>query len=306
MSSILTNCPLCEGQQHEQIYLAKDRHYGISGLYRYVRCVECSLVFLNPMFSAEELGSLYPTDYYSYQDNSRRSRWKDLLRTALHFHVQTLDPKFPAPGKMLDLGCGSGWFMLTMQAQGWETHGVEISAAAAELGHKSSGLNIFSGTLDQANYPSEFFDYVRSNHSFEHISCPSGTLNEIHRILKPGGKVLIGVPNIDSLNAKLFQQYWWYLGAPVHPFNYSAQTLSRLLQKHQFNIQQINYNSDFSGILGSIQIFLNRANGNKSSQGWLINNPLLKVPSHWAAKLIDLFRLGDAIEIVAIKRGSTE
>jgi SAM-dependent methyltransferase len=301
MSSVLTRCPLCEGGNYEQIYEARDRHYGISGAYRIVRCATCSLVFLNPMLSDQELAVLYPTDYYAYQDHFSRRGWKERAKAILHCRVGTLDPKFPAPGRMLDLGCGSGWFLSGMRDKGWETYGVEISSAAAELSRKQAGLNVFSGTIQQAQFPPEFFDYIRSNHSFEHISSPVNTLQEIHRVLRTNGKLLIGVPNIDSLNARLFGQYWWYLGAPVHPFSYSVETLCKLLQKTNFVVEKINYNSDSSGILGSLQIYFNRANGRKSTDGLIINNPLLKIPFHWAAKLIDLLAWGDAIEITAAK-----
>jgi SAM-dependent methyltransferase len=301
MSVELKECPLCSSQSHEQLYLARDRHYGIPGFYRFVRCTTCSLIFLNPMYSDAELSQLYATDYYAYQNNFERSRWKDVIKTMLLCQAGTKDPKFPKPGRMLDLGCGSGWFMCGMRDRGWETFGVEINSSAAELGRKACGLDIFAGTLMQANFTEAHFDYIRMNHSFEHISCPGETLNEIHRILRPDGKVLIGVPNVESLNARIFGQYWWYLGAPIHPFNYSVRTLTQLLNKHHFSAEKVTYNSDCSGIIGSSQIWLNRKNGRKSTQGAAINNPLLKVPGHWAAKVVDLFKLGDAIEITAVK-----
>jgi ubiquinone/menaquinone biosynthesis C-methylase UbiE len=297
----LTECPLCDGHEHEEIYLARDRHYGIPGVYRIVRCAACSLIFLNPMYSDAELSKLYPSDYYAYQDNFDPGRWKQLVKRLLCYRLKTQDPKFSTPGKMLDLGCGTGWFMRTMRDQGWEAHGVEINESAAALGRKTAGLSIFSGTLKQANFPSGSFDYIRSNHSFEHISCPGETLDEIHRVLKPDGKIMIGVPNVSSPNARFFRQYWWYLGAPVHTFTYSVDTLSRLLRKHRFAIETVTYNSDFSGILGSFQIWLNRKNGRKSTQGMMINNPVLRIPCQWAAKLFDRFKRGDAIEITSVK-----
>lgn len=289
------------GSQQKEWYLAKDRHYGIPGLYRIVRCADCSLMFLNPMYSDEELSSLYPTDYYAYQDNFQHARWKEIVKRILCYRRGTKDPSFRAPGRVLDVGCGSGWFLREMRKAGWETDGVEISVAAAELGRKIAGLNIFPGTLEQASFASESFDYVRSNHSFEHISCPNETLKEIHRILKPEGKLLIGVPNVASLNAMVFRQYWWYLGAPVHTFTYSVKTLSQLLKKHGFGVEKVAYNSDFAGILGSFQIWQNRGNGRRSTEGSAINSPFLRLPCHWVAKFIDLLKMGDAIEITATK-----
>ena len=248
-----------------------------------------------------ELSALYPADYYAYQQNFHSHPWKELVKSMVGLTIHTQDPKFPAPARVLDLGCGSGWFLRSMREQGWDTYGVEISESAAELGRKQSGLNIFAGTLSQANFANNYFDYVRANHSFEHISCPNETLDEVYRILRPEGKLMIAVPNIDSFNARIFRQYWWYLGAPVHCFNYSVRTLSQMLEKHSFSIERINFNSDYSGIVGSLQIWLNRTNGRNPTKGFAINNPILKIASQWAAKCIDLVRQGDAIEITAAK-----
>jgi SAM-dependent methyltransferase len=305
MSIELKYCPLCEMDKLEPTYVARDRHYGIPGMYTLVQCTGCSLVFLNPMYSEAELTALYPADYYAYQDKFRRSPWKDVLKAIVGLRIRTRDPKFSTPGRMLDLGCGTGWILREMRDRGWDVYGVEPNPSAAELGRKEAGLNIFPGTLQEASFPSNFFDYIRSNHSFEHISCPGQTLDEIHRILKPGGRLLIGVPNVAGLNARLFQDCWWYLGAPVHPFIYSVSTLSQLLRKHHFETIKVTYNSDYSGILGSSQIWANRKNGRISTHGALINNPVLMVLSHWAAKCIDLFKAGDAIEILATKGGQT-
>jgi SAM-dependent methyltransferase len=256
------------------------------------------------MLSDDELSALYPKDYYAYQDHFEPSRWKEAIKTLLGCRIRSLDPKFPTPGRMLDLGCGSGWFMHSMRNRGWVTQGVEINASAAELGRKNYGLDIFAGTLRQANFPDGHFDYIRSNHSFEHIASPGDTLDEIHRVLRPDGKVMIGVPNVDSLNAKMYGRYWWHLCAPVHPLTYSVQTLSRLLKKHHFAVERVNYNSDYAGVAGSLQIWLNRRNGRKSSEGAIIRNPFLKVAGHWIAKSTDLLRLGDVIEITVLKAKS--
>src|SRR5271163_1836132 len=106
MSVELKCCPLCEKEKFDPAYLAKDRHYGIPGRHSIVRCAGCSLVFLNPMYSDEELGALYPADYYAYQDRSSRKPWKDFLKRWLGMRIGTRDPVFEKPGVMLDLGCG--------------------------------------------------------------------------------------------------------------------------------------------------------------------------------------------------------
>jgi len=302
MSEELQVCPLCGTGRFKELYVAKDRHYGIRGFHRIVRCNECFLVFLNPMYSGEELAAFYPNDYYAYQDNFATSRWRQLARRILGYLVGTKEPKFERPGTVLDLGCGSGWFLEHLRAQGWSTYGVEISDQAAVLGRESRGLQIFSGTLQEAKFPSEFFDYVRANQSFEHMSCPNETLDEIYRILKPKGKLLLAVPNVASVNAHIFKQYWWHLCAPVHAFNYSKETLLRFLKKHQFQVERVSFNSDYFGILGSSQIWLNRKNGKKSGEGWVVNNYPLRFVCQCVANLLDFAGQGDLIEITAVRR----
>lgn len=301
MSVELERCPLCGAEEQEQVFFTRDRHYGIPGFFRIVRCKQCSLVFLNPMYCHHELAAFYPDDYYAYQDNFYLDAWKEKAKRILGLRLATRDPQFAMPGRVLDLGCGSGSFVLSMLQRGWDAYGVEISRAAAEVGRSKAGLNIFCGQLEDARFAPEFFDYIRSNHSFEHLSCPSQTLQEIYRILKPEGKLMIAVPNIDSINATVFGQYWWYLGAPLHPFLYSVDTLCGMLRRSRFAIENVQYNSDYSGILGSFQIWINRKNGRKSSEGRVITNPFLKVLSQWAAKMLDLCTLGDAIEVTARK-----
>lgn len=297
---VLTRCPLCETTDIRQIYVARDRHYGIQGQHRVVRCASCALIFLNPMYSDERLASFYPGDYYAYQEQAKNSPRREALKSLLGYKTGTKDPSFESPGTMLDLGCGSGWLLEKMGSRGWTALGVEISDHAAKLG-RAKGLDIFCGTLQEANFPSEHFDYVRSNHSFEHISCPHETLEEIYRILKPHGKLLIGVPNTKSVSAFVFRQHWWYLTVPVHVFNYSTENLRRLLTQHNFRIERVCLNSDYHGLVGSFQIWLNRKSEKKSTEGKVFNNDLLRLTSQWAVNLIDLLGWGDCVEVTAVK-----
>jgi SAM-dependent methyltransferase len=302
VSRLLDHCPGCESTAQRELCVTRDRHYHIRGEYRVVQCKTCELVFLNPMYEDWELAPLYPEDYYAYQDRFQESSGtRQFLKKLLRYEVGTKDPSFDLPGKVLDVGCGSGWFLVQMRDQGWEPHGVEISEAAARIGREQANLPIFCGTLLDADFPKDFFDYVRLNHSFEHMSRPNETLREINRILKPGGRVLIGVPNHAGLTARIFGRYWWYLGVPVHPFNYSATNLTTLLTRIGLQIESLAYNSDFSGVLGSLQIWLNRNNGRKSTEGFLFSALPIRILCHWIAKTLDYCRRGDAIEIVAFK-----
>ncbi len=301
MNTSMQKCANCSSTENREIFSAKDRHYKNPGEFSIVKCDNCQLVFLNPMPSNEILSTYYPTDFYAYQPYPAVSAFKKFVKSVLLMNIGTRDPQFIKPGVMLDLGCGSGEFINNKKNEGWQVFGVEPSPQAAEYGVGVRKLDIQTGTILDTNFSSNFFDYVRSNHSFEHINNPNETLQELHRILKPTGKLHIGVPNIESLNAKIFGRYWWYLGAPVHTFNYSVNTLSAIGKKHGFKVDRVIYNADFSGIMGSLQIWLNRNSNKTSIEGHLIKSKFALVLGQWLAKIENLFNVGDAIEITFVK-----
>lgn len=294
-------CPACDSPGKEPYLVVPDRHYGIPGHFSYSACTSCGLIFSDPMPNNDELMAYYPEDtYYSYsiKYKSQEPAWREWLRRALFLNYRTKDPQFATPGKMLDIGCGNGWFIYIMRGKGWDVKGVEPSRAGAETGRRSGGLDIHHGDLISAGYPDASFDYIRSNHSFEHIPNPNEVLREIHRVLKPGGKVFIGVPNINSTNGKVFGRFWYYFGAPVHTFNYSDKTLPVMLKRHGFKNIKVNYNSNYSGILGSIQIWLNRNSGKSSDKGFVFNFFPFKVVAGFFSKVSNVFRSGDCIEVI--------
>jgi SAM-dependent methyltransferase len=300
----LESCPLCGYQTFNTRFLAIDRHYGNRGQFPIVECCNCGLNFLNPAPTMAYLSHAYPTDYYAYQPLGPskpvwRLKLKQTIRRLLLYNShRTGEPKFKEPGTMLDIGCGSGTFLAEMRNLGWNIHGVELDTRAAEIG-RIAGIDIFAGTIDAARFPSASFDYIRSNHSFEHLHNPREVLREIRRIIKPSGCLLIGVPNVEGWLAHAWGTYWWYLGAPVHPFGYNPNTLTRLLEEEGFIVERVAYNSNFSGIFGSLQLYLNRNNGKLGEDGWMVRSHLLMVLGYWIARVLDFFRKGDCIELTS-------
>lgn len=303
----VASCMLCGGRNFYEIMKAPDPHYGMPGLFSIFRCRDCSLQFLNPQPTLAYLSTAYPSEYYSYVLHPLPTGWRAYKRRLGIFMQRLLglemgrtrDPRFERPGTMLDIGCGAGDFLLRRRAEGWKVHGVEINAKAAEVGRREGQLDIKSGTLPDAGYPDAYFDYVRTNHSFEHLHNPREVLKEIRRIIKPGGKLFIGVPNIASLPAGMFGDCWYNLGPPTHPYGYNPKSLSLFLEQEGFEVEMVGYNSTFSGLIGSIQIRLNRGSGLPSDRGRVVNNRVLIILAHWVAKIIDAFKRGDCIEVIA-------
>jgi SAM-dependent methyltransferase len=251
------------------------------------------------MPSAADLLPMYPADSYYAFRLARERPVRERIRRWLGVSPATREPAFARPGRVLDFGCGAGEFLIRMKNAGWTCAGVEVSDAALNVA-RSHALTV---EKNLAAYPSASFDYVRSNHSLEHVPNPREVLQEMFRVLRPGGTLFLGVPTNESQNARLFGPYWWYLGAPVHPVTFSTRGLLNLLQEIGLETVRVSTNSDFGSTAGSLQILLNRNSSRRSSEGLVFAVKPLLLIGHWLAKLQDACGVGDKLEILARKPG---
>jgi SAM-dependent methyltransferase len=291
-------CPVCGSQRSMARFQARDPHYGNPGWWWERECSECRSLFLDPMPTPSEISGFYPEeDYYAYRPASERSPLKQAMMTLLGCRPGTREPHFERPGRLLDFGCGAGDFMAQWRARGWDCHGVEVSERAIAAA-RARGLDV-RRTIGE--YAEATFEYVRANHSLEHVLDPPAIIREMYRVLKPGGTLFLGVPTRDGLPARVFGRYWWYLGAPVHPVTFSTNALTKLLRSVGLQPTRVATNSDYGSTAGSLQIFLNRHTSRRSSEGALFQFKPALALGHWAARALDLVGQGDKLEVVAIK-----
>ena len=161
------------------------------------------------------------------------------------------------PGTILDVGCGRGGFLARMRATGWTATGVERLGSSYERAWTQRGIVVKTGTWDDADFPDRSFDVVTFWHVFEHLSSPHQALQKVSRVLKPNGLLVIAVPDIAGLQARLFKRNWFHLDVPRHLFHFSLDTLSALLQQHGFAITTVNRYSFEYDTFGALQSALN-------------------------------------------------
>jgi 2-polyprenyl-3-methyl-5-hydroxy-6-metoxy-1,4-benzoquinol methylase len=143
-------------------------------------------------------------------------------------------------GQLLDLGCYCGLLLDLARARGWDATGVEPEETARRYAAEHLGLNVFSGTLDQAAFPLDSFDVIVSLQVFEHLLDPRENLDQITRVLKPGGLLVIEVPGIDNLGFRLLGR-WHRHFARHHLLFFSTQTLTHLLTEADYQVKQVVY-----------------------------------------------------------------
>lgn len=263
-------CDLCGADDSALVLREKDRLHHIEGIFDLVRCCRCGLMYINPRPGPEEMSCYYPEDYGPYRVVSRHSsflnrldKWygSDKRRRA----VLARAPR--ASGRVLDIGCSTGAFLEAMRRQpGWEAYGVEVNVEVARYAREVIGLDVFAGTLDEAQYPDAFFDIVTLWDVLEHLHGPRETLAEVARIVKPGGLLVASIPNPSCPEARLFAEYWAGWDAPRHLYIFTCQTLSQVLNQVGFEVRE------FASFTGRYQVTIlslgNWLDDHVSQQAW--------------------------------------
>ena len=147
-------------------------------------------------------------------------------------------------GRLLDIGCSVGYILEEASMRGFETEGIELNKKAVKIAY-SKGLCVKECILDNAGYNENIFDVVMLNHILEHIIEPYKFIQDIKKILKRNGILTIGVPNHNSLIARLSRTYWYGWGVREHIWHFDKRSIYRLLSKNGFRIREIIQNSQY-------------------------------------------------------------
>jgi SAM-dependent methyltransferase len=230
-------CDLCGSTAVRELYTAKDRLRNTDGRFQIVECCGCSVLRTFPEMSDAELARYYPDDYWGGPEptekwiaDSQSEKTSFVVRCGLR------------AGRILDVGCGSGFFLRALDPKSWDRFGVELSQAAAEAGEKALGKgHVYAGTLADAGWDNAWFDVVTFWSALEHTNAPRANLIEARRIIKPGGTLIVQLPNASSYQARFFGGDWFALDAPRHRYHFSLSTLERVLSETGFQIYQTSF-----------------------------------------------------------------
>jgi len=192
-------------------------------------------VYQNPRPLASDLAERYDEDYKSYEIESAAAFFR-LMRLGLDdLGFDGLEASLPADKAFLDLGCATGALVEHARDRGWRAVGVELCRGSAEYGIQTRGVDIRIGTLRDARFAAGSFDLVHSSHLIEHIPEPGDLVDEIARVLKPGGYCITITPTVEGLQARLFGPGWRSAIAD-HAHLFSQKGLRKLLEDRGFSL----------------------------------------------------------------------
>lgn len=234
------HCPLCEQSEYTVLYPdLPDYMSNVAGRFALVSCNHCELVYQNPQLTTSEIEPYYQADYVSYFRGTEKTlsplRWF-LVNYGLRKRAQPL-LTFARQGRLLDIGCATGHFLYYMKQQtAWQVYGLEPNAEAAHFAQEAFQLDVRIGYLEDKLFPDHYFDAITLWDVFEHLPEPRAALAAIKRLLKPEGILVLRVPLVDSLDARLFGRYWIGLDPPRHYLLFSRKTLRQMLDQSGYHL----------------------------------------------------------------------
>jgi ubiquinone/menaquinone biosynthesis C-methylase UbiE len=217
-----------------------------------VRCSECGLIYLNPRQGVEGGLESHPAEYwerknlfYQIEEPARTSTLKNaLLRLFFAEEIRHIKKNIPPNGRILEVGFGNGDFLRLLKNIGYHSVGIEADPASFGVAKKKHPhLELYNTSIENTAFKTGTFDAVIMIHVLEHLRNPNEALGEIRRILSDNGSLFIWAPNIDCYQFRIFRERYFNLCAPQHMYQYTPETLRRLLEKNGFKKVRMSHQS---------------------------------------------------------------
>lgn len=197
------NCDVCGNKDSTELI----KLYGTA----YHQCTSCSSIYANPV--ADNIVEICQENYRNSIDgyitkiqDKRKQNYKKLKRFS----------NFRKTGNLLEIGCNAGAFISVARDMGWNVKGVDISVTASSYAREKMGLDVYTGTVENAAYPAEYFDVIYTNAVLEHLRYPLSVLQECRRILRPDGVFYASTVNWDSYTRQMLGSGWKLIDPITH------------------------------------------------------------------------------------------
>lgn len=302
-------CPACDSSSiNDSPLIGKDMTENNDGEFAVYSCAECGSGITSPYVATENLGSLYEGMYDGYADPALPPGLGWTLEVYHRAGAAIYQADTPAnsldgsSGDLLEIGCGDGRVGESFIARGWRAHAIEPSPLAVEAA-RGRGIDVHHGTLDAYDDDGRRFDAILFRHSLEHVVEPRDDLAKVSGLLKPGGKLLVEVPNYGSWQVKRFKGLWYGLSLPLHRTHFTERGLRAAVTSAGFAIEKVNTGTCPASLPACVQyrLFGRNVLHRPGAAGVLLwrGAQLLTFPLSWAVD--KLMGGGDVLRLVAVK-----
>ncbi|MGB9724482.1 MAG: class I SAM-dependent methyltransferase [Chloroflexia bacterium] len=231
----MASCAWC-GREEADFLVARRDRLG-NETFAYLRCAGCGLIRLEPRPPSSELLRYYPEDYEAFQSRRENPLFRWGRRRLWYRRLQAIRHYLPRAGRALDVGCGTGEFLEIIRRLGWDGVGIEPNPWAARQARVRLEAGVVQEIpLEEAAYPPETFDLITLWDVLEHLDNPPAALRRLAGWLRPDGLLAVGVPNLESWDARFFGPAWIGWDAPRHLHLFPDSTLRGMLAETGFSV----------------------------------------------------------------------
>jgi 2-polyprenyl-3-methyl-5-hydroxy-6-metoxy-1,4-benzoquinol methylase len=242
MRIVRSDCPVCKSEDVVFVIKAID-HTVTHEEFEIWQCNKCTLRFTQPTPEEEEIAVYYKSeDYISHSDTDKgviNSLYHKVRKRTLISKRKLIEKHTGAvKGRILDIGCGTGAFLHTMQTAGWQIRGVEPEIDAREKAKLLYNLDVHDSEL-LFDFEAETFDVVTMWHVLEHVQDLHEYINQTKKLLTPNGSLFVAVPNYTCYDQSVYKSYWAGYDVPRHLYHFSPDAMTSLLVKHELRLKSL-------------------------------------------------------------------
>lgn len=229
------NCIVCDSNNYEVLFKA-----GKAQKQQILKCKNCGLMYANNTKGVSDIKNLESagegveiTKQYMKKQEIQINDYKEIDREIMS--------RIRRRASILEIGANIGILLNYFRRKGYSVCGIEPNVWCANFARKKFGLNVYASDLTGARFNRESFDVVVMLHVIEHLQNPNVELEEIHRVLKDGGYLVVETPSFDSLSFKLLRHRERSIRCTGHLFFFTPSTLKLLLEKNGFQVKKLEY-----------------------------------------------------------------
>ncbi|MDA9120882.1 class I SAM-dependent methyltransferase [Flavobacteriales bacterium] len=284
------NCLVCKDSELKPLAGFEKHHL--------TKCGSCGFVFCKPIPTPDELNEVY-------EGYGRNDYLSDLTIQAYERVLDSFEP-YRKTNKLIDVGCGIGYFLEVAKKRGWEVYGTEFTEEAVKI-CEEKGAKMELGVLNPSNYEADSFDVVCSFEVIEHINNPLEELSSFNQILRKGGLVYCTTPNFNAVERFQLGTSWNVLTYPEHLSYYTPKTLKGVFKETGFKTKKVlatgvSITRIKKSKGTSNQAIVSATSDDEKLRNQIAGNPLLGIAKDIINWKLTLFGVGNSLKGWFVKR----